>query len=499
MAYADQPSEVKLGMDIKKAWDTPIDQLDPTMKENISLIQRGGGSPSISEEFLIRAKDGYRKALADQNFIGAGIRMVPKTFEAIQKPLMDWYVPSLKVMTYLNRVKTFIASHPSLGELDTDVALRRMWQETDAQFGQMIYNTLFWNRTVKEAGEASFLSLGWQLGFQRTFGGAAIDAAMIAKKIANGTFNKSDISYRLIYATTYTIYAAMIGGLMTAAFTRKPPQSTMDYFYPRTGGTNPDGSPERLNTVFFTREPLSYLNHWKKEGLMQGTANLIIDKENPVLSSIGQIMNNKDFYGYQIHDPNDPILQQTKDFLKYVTDAISPISISSFQRASTPVSKIMSFAGFSEAPKYIAESGIQTKIFSLFDQRFGGGVKSLADKKKANAKSEIRRLYQSGDINGANKKMQEAISEGYFTTNASIAKFFKDSDIPTDVRSFRSLLAEDQQALLKQMSLNDLERYAWSADTATRNILYTLSNNTKEFVGLVIAGKLKQPIWRQGK
>ena len=499
MTFSDQPSAVKFGMDVKKAWGTPFDKLDPEMQTNVSLISRGGGSPAMSEEFIIRAKDGYKKAIQDENFIGAGIRLVPKIFEAIQKPLFDYYVPSLKIDTFLSRAKDFIEKNPNADELTTDVALRRMWQETDAQYGQMIYSTLFWNKMVKESAEASFLSMGWQLGFLRTFGGAAIDAATIVKRIADGTFAKSDISYRLLYATTYTLYASIVGGMMTTAFTGKQPTSYKDYFFPRTGGMNPDGTPERRTTPFFTREPASYLNQWQKSGLIGGTAQLAIDKANPVLSAIGDLAQNKDYYGYEIIDPNDPLIKQTQEFLKFSLESLAPISIGSAQRSQTLKGKMLSFAGFSLAPKYISESTLQSKIFNLYDKRFGGTTKSLASQVVANAKSEIRRLYDSGQTTQANQKLNDAINKGYFTTKASLTKFINDSDIPADVRAFRGLPAADQQELLKDMSLQDLERYAWSATSATRQSLSSLSRVAREFVDGVNAGKYKQPKWKQGK
>ena len=84
-------------------------------------------------------------------------------------------MPSLKVASYLERARGFIKARPNISELDLDIGLRKMWQETDAQFGQMIYSTLFWNNYVKQIGQASLLSLGWQYGFTKTFGGAGLD------------------------------------------------------------------------------------------------------------------------------------------------------------------------------------------------------------------------------------------------------------------------------------------------------------------------------------
>src|SRR5271165_3064828 len=48
--------------------------------------------------------------------------------------------------------------------------LRAIAKSIDNSFGEMFWGTLFWNRTLKDAGIGSFLSLGRALGFSRYFG-----------------------------------------------------------------------------------------------------------------------------------------------------------------------------------------------------------------------------------------------------------------------------------------------------------------------------------------
>jgi hypothetical protein len=48
--------------------------------------------------------------------------------------------------------------------------------------------------------------------------------------------------------------AALISGVMTKLFTGENPKEPADYIFPRIGGTNPDGSPRRLTTMFYLRE-----------------------------------------------------------------------------------------------------------------------------------------------------------------------------------------------------------------------------------------------------
>ena len=65
ITYTDQPGAISLGMAVKKAWDTPINEIkDDATREAVSLISRGGGSPHMSEEFLIRSRDGYKNAIS---------------------------------------------------------------------------------------------------------------------------------------------------------------------------------------------------------------------------------------------------------------------------------------------------------------------------------------------------------------------------------------------------------------------------------------------------
>ena len=71
------------------------------------------------------------------------------------------------------------------------------------------------------------------------------------------------------------------------------------------------------------------------------------------------------------------------------------------------------------------------------------------------------------------------------------------ADVPTDVRLFGQLNTEDQQALIKQMSMADLNRYAWQANKTTKAAFPSLSENTKNFVDLVTQGKIKPAVWKK--
>jgi hypothetical protein len=119
----------------------------------------------------------------------------------------------------------------------------------------MFYGTLFWNRTLKDAGIASFLSLGWNLGFAREFGGGLLSP--LAKTLNKGSPTRQTIreaQNKTAFVLAYVSSAMILSGLMTYALTGQSPSDILDYIFPRVGGKNPDGSPRRLTTMFYTRE-----------------------------------------------------------------------------------------------------------------------------------------------------------------------------------------------------------------------------------------------------
>jgi hypothetical protein len=176
-----------------------------------------------------------------------------------------------------------------------------------------------------------------------------------------------------------------------------------------------------------------------------------------------------------------------------------PFSIQNATHGQSPVAKYGSFMGITVAPSYITKTSLEKKISGMYENRFGHTTQTQDQKAEEDFKSQIRNAYIAGDMDTANKLMQEAEQKGYFTTEASETKFINDSDLPSGIRMFRRLPSEDQQKLLKQMNLAELNQYAWYADEETDSKLSTLSDNAKQFVDMVDNGEIQQPIWKAGK
>src|SRR6185437_6397064 len=126
---------------------------------------------------------------------------------------------------------------------------------------------------------ANTLSLGWQLGFIREFGGGALDLgkAMVTKGGVKGKAS-SGLLDRPMFSMFYMTQALGYGGLLTYAMTGKTPSGLMDYIYPRTGETDDQGNPMRVSTMFYTKEIASLYKHIENEGVLSAVGDIAMSK-----------------------------------------------------------------------------------------------------------------------------------------------------------------------------------------------------------------------------
>jgi hypothetical protein len=132
------------------------------------------------------------------------------------------------------------------------------------------------------------------------------------------------------------------------------PQELRDYFFPRTGQQNADGSDERLSFPSYVKDEFEFAKHPLE------TAQ---HKLHPIFSKMFELGRNKDFYGTRIYDPDASIPDEAKDILKYLASSFTPYSVrGAMKNASTGESPVMSalpFIGVTPAPGNITHSAFQ--------------------------------------------------------------------------------------------------------------------------------------------
>jgi hypothetical protein len=260
-------------------------------------------------------------------------------------PIQDWqfhtFVPQAKFRDFLRLRDNLLRRDPELllprNEWKFKREMTRIGKELENRYGEMFYDNLLWPKMWKQVGTNLFLSLGWNLGALRMYGGAIYDAsALTAKALEKNQVNKKDLTERMMFLANYKIinilqaglinYTAVSvwnmmhpdqkqedpvpnGGVGAAAKAFVLPGTDSDWVFPRVGGLDPrTGKPKRVSPVEYPREEAQFLQHIREEGPVAGPASMVRNKLNPIVSTLIEDAQNKNFYGAEVYDPNDVVM-----------------------------------------------------------------------------------------------------------------------------------------------------------------------------------------------
>jgi len=456
------PTAWKTGGDIIKAYKTGVYK-NEAMRNAVELIKRGGGRIDMPKQWQAGLQGQFRKAVTEMrkgNKFKGALRLIPATMEATMKPILQWHVPRLKQYAYLQMAEDFITRNPAIRGNALNEKLQKIWASVDNRFGQLVYDNLFWNRYVRDIGVLSQISMGWNIGTFREFGGAAVDVAKIFTGKAIGK-KANVIGDRMLYSLTYPAGFAALGGMMTYAYTGKAPTELLDYFYPRTGTINPDGSAERVQMPTMIKEVFSSREALRKHGAVIGPAVYATHKLNPQFSMVVDMLTNKDFYGVDIRDTNDSFVEQAGQLAEFIAiQGFVPISVASSLRHKEVTDKYsgISFVGFSIAPSYVTKSKVQKEIYDLLDKSMPDS-RSRMQWEKHKRKSEAKKLLQQGKPLDAFREFNKLKKEGIYSEGTSFKTFVKQNILPGDIKAFQILSGEYQGYLLGRMDEKDKARY----------------------------------------
>ncbi len=482
----------KEGRDVLENWLKPEAEWSDSARAAIHLIEEGGGSPRMSEELLLNARVSFRKALATGNHAMAAYHGSRRFLEMMQETIFERWIPSLKVSSYLREVKNLFEREPELIDnmAARQVKLREIWKSIDNRYGEMFYGNVFWKPYLKNWGTATFLSLGWQLGFVREIGGAlVVDTPKYLYRALTGKGAWSDITSKMLFSYIYLGMGMMLHGAMTAMMTGKAPNEMLDFIYPRTGDTNPDGSEHRLSTSHYIREIGSIYKHISTEGVVEGTWDDVQSKL--VVGPVIELMRNRDHFGYDIYDENSPLHVKVGNVLKYVGQQYNPITLEQIQqvrRSGQPAKyEALSLIGFGPASKTIDQTTAQSEISRTFERRFGGISKSLDQKTIDDIKHNLKAAMATGNGDLIQPAIKSAVKAGLNL------KHMHSVGLPSDIVQFSMLQKYDQTHLLARFDAKAIGRYAWFAHKDVKAQFAEISPECAGFVKDVQAGKVHPP------
>lgn len=452
----------KGGYRVLKAWQGRVADKDLTVadKQALQYITEGGMIPEMSSQYRMQAVAAFKSAL--QRGSASALWHLPfAAIDAIQRPMFEVWIPSLKIASYLKDVQTAIKTDPSLidNPLKRQLAFRRISKSVDNRYGEMAYNTLFWNRWVRDLAVANTLSLGWQMGFIREYGGGMLDVGQAVRqpgslpgKVATGMLD------RPMFVSFYTTQALAYGGLMTWALSGQFPQSLMDYVYPKTGGTDRNGKPKRVSTMFYPREFMAIYKHVQNQGAVEGLGALASNKSSGLIGMAHEWASGVNSFGQEIADPNAPLYKNLSQKLAYTLSDLEPISLKAISESGGSIA--LSAAGFTPAPKYITNTKTEGAIEAIYDKYY---AQKQTPFEKAQYSADAKKL-KILDEKGEQEKVDallDKMQDEFQLTPKEMVKLQKSirSDSDPHVTMFKRMTWQQQKRVLDQMTEEEREVY----------------------------------------
>lgn len=421
-------------------------------KEVESLIT-ANAKTGLSKMYSVDASYNFRKALDKVRFdkdlsqvpkvIWHGINLIPEIFS---KPLMESWVPNLKVGGYLKAVENELSLRKDLTPREIDIAKQKAWDDMDNRLGQMVYDNIFWNKVVKDLGFLSIRSLGWTGGTIRAIGGGIGEIPKSIKQAAKG----EGITDRTAWMIALPMTVGTMGAMFQYMMTGKSPDSTEDYFYPKDGTLNPDGTPHRISFPSYMKDLYAY----GKQPLK--TAG---HKASPWISNVIELLNNKDFYGTEIYNEEDPSYQKGIDILKHEAESFTPFAFRQkqgeektlLQQVSTQQG-IEQKLGFMPAPREFDRTDTQNLIVQESSKSFGDKAKTKEQAEKITARRIIRERMFHGE------KYSQIPAELKKVGGMTETEIDEGADNPYD-RMFKYLSSESQLKVISKMDEKERAHY----------------------------------------
>jgi hypothetical protein len=424
-------------------------------------LEAAGGTVRMDDFYKTGAARSFWQAFTDARRQGpTGRRVlaggkatalsVPAAFEAASKPILEVLVPMQKAGVFADLWRFEMSRLPKDATSDMmRAAASTAWNSVDNRLGQLVYDNLFWHRMTKDVALASVRSVGWNLGTFRELGGGASDLAHSAIGVVRN--GRLELTHRGAYVVALPFAVGLMGSVIHYLYTGTAPATLKDMFYPRTGRENPDGTQERLALPSYVKDVLNYSRHpWRT----------ISGKVHPAITSVVSMLENQDWYGNEIRNPDDPLVRQVEQEVKYLAEQFEPFGIRNFEqerRESQPLSRsVGAFVGLTPAPREVVRTPAQNLMRDYLGSRVPGGATPEAAENR-NERARLRLEFEQHRPH-AMQDLQRAITQGAIRQSQAAA-LVKGLHEPPGVSAFKALRLNE--AVKVYQLADSAERARW--------------------------------------
>jgi hypothetical protein len=357
----------------------------------VDALEKAGGRARMDSAFETDIAGAMTRAFHRGNLLGGLIRAPFAATEALSNVIMKELVPRQKLGVFADLARQEMAKlGPGATVEQTRAAMAKAWDSVENRLGEMTYDNLFWDRTAKDLAMLTTRSVGWNLGTLREVGGAAVDAAAIAKRAVRRQPLEGINTHRLAYVASLAITGAVMGAIYQYLATGKGPEELKDYYFPRTGELDEGGRPQRASLPTYVKDLYHY-------GTSPGKT--ITGKASPLVSLMAEMIRNQDFYGAKIRNEDDPLIQQLEDSGKFVASQMVPMSVRNLQREvalNAPLAqRAQQFIGITPAPADLERSRADVLAQDITSQHLPEGGRTHEEVERGRLRAEFTRATRA--------------------------------------------------------------------------------------------------------
>lgn len=377
----------------------------PRAREFIDDLFTAGWKPTeLEQDWKNNSIRTFLDSLADvrsgtsDNYIGAGLRAFPAANEMLMKPLFDYYIPNLKVAQFFKEYAEAIEQNERKlkgGVLTRAALARQVWRFVEDRFGELNYDTLFWNSNFKTAMQLMFRSVTWKLGSVEAFAGAFGGQA----KEFRDAFQERrapELHRNTAWIFGMFLLTATLGYIISKTLGGKDPKNLTDYVFPQI---DPKDDKVRVSLPTYFKDPVHFIH---------SPVGYVTSSMSGWIGRVMDLLRNKDYYGVQIRDKDDPITKQALAVGKYAGATLLPFSVRGYKNLSdqdvNTLRKMLAVLGINPAPRYIAQSELEKKSEEYWkghQTEAGISPEQMETKREKNKLVKQIRHGESPDIAGA--------------------------------------------------------------------------------------------------
>lgn len=296
------------------------------------------------------------------------MQQVGRIMSTVAKPLFEYAIPKLKNGAFFDNMSSWLKANPNATHEMQVKAARDIWDSIDNRFGEMVSDNIFWNKTLKQSLQVALRSYSWTTGTIRELGGGA---AKLARHPSSLSPKSPHYSPKAAYVIALPITYATLNAVYQYLKTGQSPESISDVMRGGlTGGTAPavgghGAVPERAMLPGYMKDVFGWYFDPVQEASNKVATLPRMAKESSV---------NKDWKGQPIRNPEDPTVDQVREYLQYVYRSLGPISLKQMtkgQKTGSNISQGETFLGLHPAPSTLQDPiGLDNAMRSIHEREW---------------------------------------------------------------------------------------------------------------------------------